>query len=534
MSVRTRLDRGLIVALAVVVAAGLAGGGYWLGWRQAVDRLAEQEQRLAKQLGGDEVLAGRAAGVVCDVNGPSGVNNTPTLVVRDQGSGTTVNVVTTAQTAVAKGGAPAPISAVKPGMTVEVVGDFADGLITARQLTVTGETPAPGAAPGGTMGSGHPTEPGGLASGGIPPGAAGIPAPPGFLAAKVKHIIYIIQENHSFDSYFGTFPGANGLPAGVQLPTKPGAVPTIAPFHQTDLTHDLPHTWNDAWKAYAGGRMDGFVYAAGSPDTMGYYDASDLPNYWAYAKDFVLMDAFFSSLMGPSLPNHLYLVAGQSGGVTANMREAPKAGFDFPTMASLLAKSSVTWKFYDGKPDPKAFSLWNPLPGFAEFKADPTLADHLVGTDQLFYDLQHGTLPQVAWVVPNDAESEHPPGDLRLGMWYVTSLVNAAMKSQYWDETAIILAWDDYGGFYDHVAPPRMDQYGYGPRVPAMVISPYAKQGFVDHTQYDLTSVLRFIEDRFGLPALTDRDRKANDLLAAFDFTQAPRGPALILPPGAE
>lgn len=527
---RTRLNRGLIAVLAVIVAAGLVGGGYWLGWRQASRQYAARNRVPAKKLGkkaGAGVLDGQAVGIVCDVNGT-------TLAIRDQASGTLATVITTPQTAVWKGGSYVPFDSLKPGMTAEVTGDFGNGLITATQIAVTGEVPMAGAAPGGTMGSGGPVEPGGAGgtggAGGIPPNAAGAPGPADAKAAKIKHIIYIIQENHTFDNYFGTFPGADGFPAGVKLPERPGAAPTVAPFHLQSLNHDLSHAWEVAWKAYDGGQMDGFVWAEGSKDTMGYYDASDLPNYWTYAKEFVLMDAFFSSLMGPSLPNHLYTVAGQSGGVTKNMKEAPAAGFNFPPLASLLARSNVTWKYYDGKPDPRAFSLWNPLPGFTEFKDNPALMEHLHGTEQFFADLRNGTLPQVAWVVPNGQESEHPPQNLQLGMWYVTDLINAVMKSPYWDSTAIILTWDDYGGFYDHVPPPQMDKYGYGPRVPTIVISPYAKKGFIDHTQYDFTSVLRFIEKRFGLPALTDRDRNANDLLAAFDFDQAPRGPGLILP----
>ena len=424
---RPRFNRGLAAALVLIVAVGLVGGGYWLGWRQATRQYAARNRAPAKKLGrraGAGVLEGQAVGVVCDVNGS-------TLVVRDGASGTLATVVTTPQTSIWKGGSSASLDAIKPGMAVEVIGDFGGGLIAARQVDITSEMPSAGAAPGGTMGSGHPVEPGGTAAGGIPPGANSAPAPAGAKAAKIKHIIYLIQENHTFDNYFGTFPGANGLPAGVRLPEKPGAAPTVAPFHLQNLNHDLSHAWEVAWKAYDNGRMDGFVYAEGSRDTMGYYDASDIPNYWTYAREFVLMDGFFSSLMGPSLPNHLYAVAGQSGGVTQNMKEAPAAGFNFPTMASLLAKSNVTWKYYDGKPDPKAFSLWNPLPGFAEFKDNPALMDHLVGTDQLFFDLQHGTLPQVCWVVPNGQESEHPPQNLQLGMWYTTAIINAVMKSHY-------------------------------------------------------------------------------------------------------
>jgi phospholipase C len=517
--------------LVGLVFAAAAVGVFWYG-----SRLGLWKWPAPKPVPGPrEILQGYVAGTICDVNGQ-------VLVVRDKPSGTVVTVVAGSRTTVRRSGKALPLGSLRPGMGVRVDGTFTNGYIAADSVEVTAESLSPDQAPGGTGGAGGPNEPGGPGgpsggsasggAGGVPPGGAGVPAPAGAKATPIKHIIYVIQENHSFDNYFGTYPGASGFPAGTKLPEQPGAQPTLAPFHLTSLSTDLPHSREVALKAYDGGKMDGFVWAERSRDTMGYYDASDLPNYWTYARDFVLMDAFFSSLMGPSLPNHLYSVAAQSGGLVKNMTEAPAAGFNFPTLATLLARSKVTWKYYDGKPDPRAFSLWNPLPGFKEFRDNQALMEHLVGTDQFFADLRHGTLPQVSWVVPSALESEHPPQNLQLGMWYVTSLINAVMRSPYWDETAIFLTWDDYGGFYDHVPPPQTDQYGLGPRVPAIVISPYAKRGFIDHTQYDLTSVLRFVEDRFGLEPLTERDRKADGMLAAFDFSQAPRAAMVIAPPG--
>ena len=147
---------------------------------------------------------------------------------------------------------------------------------------------------------------------------------------------------------------------------------------------------------------------------------------------------------------------------------------------------------------------------------------HLVSLDQFDRDLKLGELPEVCWIVPTFADSEHPPADSARGMWHVTQLVNAIMNSDAWQDCAIIVTWDDFGGFYDHVPPPQVDKYGYGPRVPALVISPWSRSGFVCHTDFDFTSPLRLIEKRYGLKSLTDRDRQAHDMLDCFDFQQTP------------
>jgi phospholipase C len=384
-----------------------------------------------------------------------------------------------------------------PGKTVAVQGQLQQGLFVASSLRVTGGTAWPAA------------------------------TTPAQTPGRIDHIIFLVQENHTFDSYFGTYPGAEGLPQGLKVPMKPGAAATVAPFHRTTpLTHDMSHAFQVCRDAMDGGKMDQFIPAEKSVDTMGYYDGTDIPNHWAYAQHFTLCDHFFSSLAGPSLPNHLYMVAAQSGGVVDNLKNPPTGGFNFPTMAELLGAHQVGWKYYIGM-DPQAFHLWNPLAGFKSFMSSQELRSHLVSSDQYFRDLRDGTLPAVAWIVPNFDESEHPPADIQVGMWYVTDLVNALMKSPYWN-TALVITWDDYGGFYDHVAPPQVDQYGLGPRVPALIVSPYAHAGFVDHTPYEFCSVLHFIEDQFKLPPLTARDHQANDLGMTLDPAQRPLAPFLI------
>ena len=317
------------------------------------------------------------------------------------------------------------------------------------------------------------------------------------------------------------------------MPLRPGGPPAVTPFHLSTLrlTQDLSHSWKTAHAAINGGKMDGFIEAEGSKDTVGYYDRSDIPNYWAYAERFTLADHFFSSLTGPSLPNHLYIVAAQSGGLVKNLREPPEEGFNFSTMAELLGASGISWKYYEGGADPEDFGLWNPLPGFKTFMNSKELMSHLVENTEYFHDLREGRLPAVAWIVPNFAESEHPPADIQIGMWYVTAFVNALVKSPYWQNSMLVITWDDYGGFYDHVPPPQTDDYGYGPRVPAIIISPYSQAGLVDHTEYDFTSVLRFIEDRFTLSPLTDRDKNANSLKQSLKLTQQPLTPFLIKEP---
>jgi phospholipase C len=421
---------------------------------------------------------------------------------------------------------------------------------------------------------------------------------------KIQHLIFIIQENHSFDNYFGTYPGANGFPPNVSIPinltdTKLGFVspyhlnattrvsivgdelpPGIAdpdelstesssyvsPFHLVNesLGQDLRHTWEVAHEAYDNGKMDGFVAAEGSNLTMGYYDRSDIPFYWDYADEYVLDDNFFSSLMGPSFPNHLYIASGTNG--PTNMTETwvlnggiincpypfnqPWAvqGIDltWSTLAQELSTAGISWKWYDGDTNATAPNLWNVLPVFDYFQTHPEeLSAHVKNTQDFVTDAQNDSLPAVSWIIPgewhpqalpsvfaNESVSEHPPARSDCGMDYVAYLVNQVMQSPAWDSTAIIITWDDYGGFYDHVAPQQVDQYGEGFRVPTLIISPWAKHHYIDHTQYEFASLLKLAEHNFNLPTVNPwgRDIAANDMMNSFNFTQVPQ-PPLIEPP---
>ena len=390
---------------------------------------------------------------------------------------------------------------------------------------------------------------------------------------KIQHFVFIMQENRSFDSYFGTYPGADGIPPGVTVPDPLGG-PPVAPYHATSpVNRGGPHAWDNSNADVDGGKMDGFLAqsyqakatAAGAnstnptavvglnyKDVMGYHDYHEIPNYWNYAHLYVLQDRLFESVASYSLPAHLYMLAAQSGGYVDPLTQPKPASYDFPEITELLASGRITWNYYvtsgsipdteddhivgtipQQQQDPHTYTLWNPLPAFPKVAGDPTQNSRLVSTAQFYTDAAGGTLPQVSWVIPSGAVSEHPPAGVRAGMAYVTGLIDAIMQGPDWDTTAIFLAWDDWGGFYDHVVPPKVDEYGYGIRVPGLVISPYARQGYIDHNTYSFESWLKIVEERFGVKSLTARDANAKDMLADFDFTQQPRQPVVLSATGA-
>ena len=418
----------------------------------------------------------------------------------------------------------------------------------------------------------------------------------------IQHVVVIMQENRSFDSYFGTYPGADGIPAGVCVP-DPLSHGCERPYHDTsDRNAGGPHGHAEALRDIDGGKMDGFVAEAVSgrqracavhvdapecsiapqaPDVMGYHDWHEIPNYWSYARHFVLQDHMFESDTSWSLPSHLFLVSGWSAkcdvrGDPMSCRPAPQApgsppgspenttgeppGYAWTDLTYLLHAHDVSWGYYVASgdqpdcaddamfcapvpQDAKTPGIWNPLPWFDTVRDDGQLSD-IRPLQDLYAAARDGTLPAVSWVAPAQAVSEHPPALVSAGQAYVTGLVNAIMRSPDWDSTAIFLAWDDWGGFYDHVAPPTVDAQGYGLRVPALVISPYAREGYVDHQVLSFDAYLKFIEDDFlgraridpktdgrpdPRPDVREDARILGDLESDFDFSQAPR-PPLILP----
>ena len=382
---------------------------------------------------------------------------------------------------------------------------------------------------------------------------------------KIQQFVFIMQENRSFDSYFGTYPGANGIPSGISF-KDPYDGSTVVPYHDTnDVNLGGPHGWDNAQADINGGKMDGFLNQAykgqnanGSTitpgtqpghnpkDVMGYHDYHEIPNYWNYARLYVLQDSMFESVASYSLPAHLYMLAAQSGGYTGYKQTKPTT-YNFTEITELLTSGKIDWKYYvtsgtspdtenahvvgsqsQEEQDPDKYTLWNPLPAFPEVQNDPTQRSRLQGTSQFYKDAANGNLPQVSWVIPSSPVSEHPPSGVKEGMAYVTGLVNSIMQSPNWNTTAIFISWDDWGGFYDHVSPPKIDEYGYGIRVPGLVISPYAKQGYIDHKTYSFESWLRIVEERFDVRPMTTRDTNALDMIDSFDFTQKPRQPAML------
>ena len=409
------------------------------------------------------------------------------------------------------------------------------------------------------------------------------------IANPIKHIIVIMQENRSFDNYFGTYPGANGIPRGTCVPFSPDnpSLGCIKPILSTDvISGDLPHGYQSSVIAYDNGKMDGFMLGENeNSKTMSVYDNRTIPYYWDLAKHYVLADNFFSSVLSYSLPNHWFAIAGQapatsmfyfmhrppnnnilnkaenasvitegipneteSFGVnpnptSANMRdEIARVYLEESNLTKTVAdlfmnngvihnNNSITWKYYDHMVPAdsyksavisgRAFEFWNPFSAKGSTYT-PNYSPHFVNRAQIFTDLKTGSFPEVSWVIPSFPVSEHAPANITTGMNWVKNVLNAIMSSPYWNSTAIILTWDDYGGFYDHVPPPQVDKYGLGFRMPTFIISPYAKPGYIDHTQYQFESMLKFIEWRFNLRPLTQRDLHANNLLNAFDFNQKP------------
>jgi phospholipase C len=376
-----------------------------------------------------------------------------------------------------------------------------------------------------------------------PAAAAAAPHKP---RTPIRHFVVLMQENHSFDNYFGTYPGADGIPKGTCMPLS-GLRPAagcIKPFHLgSEPIRDLGHSHDIFLGQHREGRMDGFVHAfraqglKGTP-TMGYYDGRDIPFYWNVADSHVLFDRFFTSASAGSVWNHMYWVTATPGNPDYDL--IPPDGFgDQPTIFDRLEEAGVSWKFYVQNYDPRityratvhtdrgSQVVWVPLLNYARYIDNPKLFSHIVDLEQYFQDLHAGTLPEVAYIAPAGS-SEHPPGSIHAGERFVRTLVNGLITSKYWPKSAFMWTYDDWGGWYDHVRPPKLDRFGAGFRVPALLVSPYARRGHIEHTQLDFTSILRFIEDNWSLRPLTKRDAEANSIEGAFDFKQAPRQPEII------
>ena len=412
-----------------------------------------------------------------------------------------------------------------------------------------------------------------------------------------------MEENRSFDSFFGTYPHADGIPMKHGVPTvcvPNGVGRCVKPFLDPNGTDDSggAHGPVAGKRDVNGGRMDGFIRVTDRdeiracrrnlhssacahlrhPNVMSYHDSGQIPNYWSYARNFVLQDHMFEPNWGWSLPAHLWLVSGWSAecrdpykpstcttnlkrGSIKPLRRYPNGPlYGWTDLTYLLHKHRVSWASYvengaapdclagpincytrlKGKSTP---GMWNPLPDFTDVRHDQQSAAAQVPLSGFYSAAADGTLPNVSWVTPDWADSDHPGTSLADGQAWVTRLVNAVMRGPDWKSSAIFLAWDDWGGFYDHVKPPVVDRNGYGLRVPGIVISPYAKRGHVDHQTLSFDAYLKFIEDDFlggrridpktdgrpdPRPDVRENAKILGDLTKDFDFKQKPLRPLLL------
>jgi phospholipase C len=412
---------------------------------------------------------------------------------------------------------------------------------------------------------------------GSPAGSPSV-SPSPVVRDPIQHVVFIVKENRTFDHYFGAYPGADGATTGK---THDGR--TVPLKHAPDVEPiDLPHSFTQGLVMIDGGKMDGLDLEESNLAGYSQHSRSTIPNYFAYADRFVLADHFFTSQFGSTYPEHLYVAAGQSNKILDNKFSTDHAGnycddptefsdrfkdglspadekritfledhineddnntklhnftesirlcFDMKVLADELEKRGVSWKYYV-LPD-----RWmNVMQSIRHVRYGP-MWRKVVSPDTFLEDVAKRRLPHVSWLIPPDSFNEHPGAGVSVcsGENWTVEQLNALQRSPYWRTTLVVIIWDDFGGFYDHVPPPRLDIMGLGPRTPALIVSPWTVRGsnrqggFVDHTQYESSSVLRFIEDRWGLPSLTSRDRQADPLAGALDFSQQPRMQKLIL-----
>ena len=375
------------------------------------------------------------------------------------------------------------------------------------------------------------------------PGGHPSPTPPP--QSKIKHIVIIVQENRTVDDLFNGFPGADTVTTGR---THRGKVVTLAPVSLMN-TSDVCHTHACWMAAYDNGKMDGFdtINGGNQDKTFNYATVpqSETQPIWALASSYTFGDRMFQSNTGPSFPAHLYLIGGESALAYENPHLAQRSGiwgctappdtvvplltkpptqvypcFDFPSMADTLDQAGVSWRYYAvnlGKPG----ANWSAYQAIRHIHFGRDWSNDVISPEtRVLTDVAAGQLAQVTWVTPSKLNSDHAGSGSATGPQWVASIVNAIGNSSFWNSTAIFVVWDDWGGWYDHVAPQQLDRMGLGFRVPFIVISPYAKHGYVSHVQHEFGSILKFTELTFGLPSLNQTDARADDLSDCFDFSQ--------------
>jgi phospholipase C len=389
-------------------------------------------------------------------------------------------------------------------------------------------------------------------------------------------VVFIVKENRTFDTLFGRFPGADGTTVGY---TCDGTEVPLT--HAADDAPGPDHSFPAGLTAINGGDMNCFDQLSGGGALQAYvqYRREDIPNYWGYAEHFVLADRFFSSTYGPTGLEHLFTVAAQTdrfidherlnaegqfgdNGIPREYCEDPSERafsfkrltrqqtndafaaedrfeqgilapytterwpcIDIPVLPDRLMDAGLSWRYYVGQNDYVKTMKW-----IRHIRYGPGYRS-VVDDDRFLEDLRAGELPAVSWLVPDVAESDHPAaGSLCRGENWTVEILNAIQRSPEWDHTAVVVTWDDFGGFYDHVPPPHVDLYGFGPRVPALVISPWVHPGTIAHDEFEFSSVLKMIETIWGLDPLTERDARASDMLQLFDFGGPPTPPLILRP----
>lgn len=343
-------------------------------------------------------------------------------------------------------------------------------------------------------------------------------------STPINNVIIVMFENHTFDAHFGAYPYA--AVNGYTMPPAPDPI-------WSDIDHSHAHYL----ASFVPGGTEGFDVAG-----LVSYRESDVPIYWNYARQFGLSDNFFTSASANSTPNHIYMIAGQSGGIfdtyptvggcgspanhlVLSMSPDGTAYMQYPcvdinSVPEELNKAGISWRYYAGE------NIWMAPHFVTNIAKSPNLSTN---TDQVVTDIQSGNLAAVSWVCPVTEESDHPANPVGPAQNYLATLVNAAMQSPYWGNLAIFVTWDDWGGFYDHVQPPVVDAFGLGPRTALIVISPFAKSGYVSSVQGEFSSLAKFVELNWGLPSMGQRDAlsETSDLMDFFDFSQEPQPPLL-------
>jgi phospholipase C len=398
---------------------------------------------------------------------------------------------------------------------------------------------------------------GGCGGGSASAGGGPLPPPPPATKGKYfTHVVIVVQENRTFDNLFATFPGADGTTIGK---THNGRLR----LREADLESPIsPHNAYTYWRRdWNRGKMNGFdtvpIGRTAGTYVYEYVHPTQIRPYWDLAKQYVLSDHTFQTQGSGSFTAHQDLIRGgtevggsqslidfpngQPWGCAAphgtrttlislsnqyQYLQGPFPCLTYPTLRDLLDASGVSWRYYTPAPGSFSGNLWDAFEAIKAVREGPEWSTDVASPEtQIFTDLRHGSLASVSWVIPDYQNSDHPGDNSDTGPSWVSQIVNAIGESPLWNTTAILVVWDDWGGWYDHVAPPGPLHYGgLGFRVPLIAVAPYAKAGYISHNQYELGSIVRFVEDNWGLGSLGTTDRRAADFAGDFfDFAQQPR-----------